>query len=34
MDRCRVEVPPLEAVSPGHVSACWIAAELGQQVPA
>jgi len=34
LERCRVEAPPLESVSPGHVSACWVAAELGQKVPA
>jgi oligopeptide/dipeptide ABC transporter ATP-binding protein len=34
LERCRVEAPPLEAVSPAHVSACWVAAELGQKVPA
>ena len=34
IDRCLREAPPLEAVSPGHVSACWVSAELGQKVTA
>ena len=25
-DRCRAEMPPLQAVEPGHVSACWLPA--------
>jgi oligopeptide/dipeptide ABC transporter ATP-binding protein len=32
VERCLHEVPPLEAIAPAHVSACWVAAELGQQV--
>src|SRR6266436_6576616 len=31
IERCLREAPPLEPVSPGHVSACWVAAELGQK---
>jgi oligopeptide/dipeptide ABC transporter ATP-binding protein len=23
VDRCRVEAPPLEQISPGHATACW-----------
>jgi len=34
IERCLREAPPLEAVSTGHVSACWVAAELGQKVSA
>ncbi|HEX6774650.1 MAG TPA: hypothetical protein VF238_02310 [Methylomirabilota bacterium] len=34
MERCLREAPPLEPVSPGHVSACWVAAELGQKATA
>src|SRR5438552_14311042 len=34
LERCRVQAPPLRSVVPGHVSACWVAAELGQKVPA
>jgi oligopeptide/dipeptide ABC transporter ATP-binding protein len=34
VERCLREAPPLEAVSPGHVSACWVSAELGQKVTA
>jgi hypothetical protein len=33
-ERCLREAPPLEPVSPGHVSACWVAAELGQKATA
>jgi hypothetical protein len=28
VDRCREQVPPLDEVSPEHVSACWLAKEL------
>jgi oligopeptide/dipeptide ABC transporter ATP-binding protein len=34
IERCLREAPPLEPVSPGHVSACWVAAELGQKATA
>jgi oligopeptide/dipeptide ABC transporter ATP-binding protein len=34
IDRCLREAPPLETVSPGHVSACWVSAELKQKVTA
>jgi len=34
VERCLHEVPPLETIAPGHVSACWVAAELGQKVSA
>ena len=34
IDRCLREAPPLETVSPGHVSACWVSAELRQKVTA
>jgi oligopeptide/dipeptide ABC transporter ATP-binding protein len=34
IERCLREAPPLESVSTGHVSACWVAAELGQKVSA
>jgi oligopeptide/dipeptide ABC transporter ATP-binding protein len=34
IERCRAEVPPLEAVDEGHVSACWVASELHKTVPA
>ena len=30
-DRCRDEEPPLFEVVPGHVSACWLATDLGSQ---
>jgi oligopeptide/dipeptide ABC transporter ATP-binding protein len=29
MDRCREHRPPLEAVGQGHLSACWVAHDLG-----
>jgi oligopeptide/dipeptide ABC transporter ATP-binding protein len=29
MDRCREHSPPLEAVGQGHLSACWVAHDLG-----
>ena len=29
IDRCRLEQPPLEAVAPDHLSACWVAREIG-----
>jgi oligopeptide/dipeptide ABC transporter ATP-binding protein len=29
--RCASEVPPLLAVGDGHESACWVAAQLGQE---
>ena len=28
IERCRLEVPPLDEVAPEHRSACWVAAEL------
>jgi peptide/nickel transport system ATP-binding protein len=37
IERCRVEMPPLDPVGPEHVSACWVAnelAQLAQAVPA
>jgi len=34
VERCLHEVPPLETIAPGHISACWVAAELGQKVSA
>jgi len=34
IERCLREAPPLEPVSPGHVSACWVAAELGEKATA
>jgi oligopeptide/dipeptide ABC transporter ATP-binding protein len=34
VERCLREAPALEAVSPGHVSACWVSAELGQKATA
>jgi oligopeptide/dipeptide ABC transporter ATP-binding protein len=30
--RCQAETPPLLAVADGHLSACWVAAELGSGV--
>src|SRR5678816_4584620 len=33
VDHCRVERPELELVAPDHLSACWVASELGK-VPA
>lgn len=30
-DRCRDEEPPLLEVAPDHVSACWLATELGRR---
>ena len=30
IERCRIETPPLDAVGPEHVSACWVANELAQ----
>jgi len=32
LERCAAEAPPLETVAPEHVSACWVAAELGRPV--
>jgi len=32
IERCRLEVPPLEPVQDEHVSACWVAKDLGQSV--
>ena len=34
IERCRVERPPLEAVDDGHLSACWVSADLGKPVGA
>jgi len=36
IERCRLEMPPLNPVGPEHVSACWVANELArvQAVPA
>jgi oligopeptide/dipeptide ABC transporter ATP-binding protein len=35
IERCRVERPPLEPVdSGGHLSACWVSADLGKPVAA
>ena len=34
VERCQREVPPLETVAAAHVSACWVASELGQKVSA
>jgi hypothetical protein len=33
IERCRAEVPPLGPIDDGHVSACWVASELGTTVP-
>src|SRR5262245_52131240 len=30
IDRCRTEVPTLDAVGAEHVSACWVAKDLGK----
>jgi oligopeptide/dipeptide ABC transporter ATP-binding protein len=32
IDRCRHEVPVLRAVTEGHLSACWVAETLGNEV--
>jgi oligopeptide/dipeptide ABC transporter ATP-binding protein len=32
IDRCRTEVPPLMPVAADHLSACWVAAQLGREV--
>jgi oligopeptide/dipeptide ABC transporter ATP-binding protein len=34
IERCRAESPPLEAVDDGHLSACWVSADLGKPVAA
>ena len=34
IERCRADVPPLDLVSAEHLSACWVASELGKAVPA
>jgi oligopeptide/dipeptide ABC transporter ATP-binding protein len=34
VERCLREAPALESVAPGHVSACWVAAELRQKATA
>ena len=34
IDKCRTEVPPLEAVGPDHRSACWRSAEVEPPAPA
>jgi oligopeptide/dipeptide ABC transporter ATP-binding protein len=31
IDRCRTEVPPLMPVTADHLSACWVAAQLGRE---
>jgi oligopeptide transport system ATP-binding protein len=31
VDRCRGEVPPLRAVTPAHLSACWVAEGLAER---
>ena len=33
VDRCLEMAPPLEIVSPAHLSACWEAARLAKEVP-
>jgi oligopeptide/dipeptide ABC transporter ATP-binding protein len=33
VERCAEMVPPLEIVSPAHLSACWEAARLAKEVP-
>jgi oligopeptide/dipeptide ABC transporter ATP-binding protein len=32
IERCRVEVPPLEVIESAHLSACWVARELKREV--
>ena len=32
IERCRLEVPPLQPVRDEHVSACWVAKDLGRPV--
>jgi oligopeptide/dipeptide ABC transporter ATP-binding protein len=32
IERCRVEVPPLEVIESAHLSACWVARELTREV--
>jgi oligopeptide/dipeptide ABC transporter ATP-binding protein len=34
VERCTAEVPPLEIVSPAHLSACWESARVAKEVPA
>jgi oligopeptide/dipeptide ABC transporter ATP-binding protein len=34
LERCRADVPPLEEVDPGHLSACWAAEAFASEVPA
>jgi oligopeptide/dipeptide ABC transporter ATP-binding protein len=34
VERCLREAPPLETVAAAHVSACWVASDLGQKVSA
>ena len=34
VDRCRVEVPPLAELSADHLSACWLARDLPNLIPA
>ena len=31
IDHCRTEVPPLMPVAADHLSACWVAAQLGRE---
>jgi oligopeptide/dipeptide ABC transporter ATP-binding protein len=34
LERCSVEIPPLGEVAPDHVSACWVARDLGRTAAA
>jgi oligopeptide/dipeptide ABC transporter ATP-binding protein len=34
MERCSAEIPPLEEVAPEHLSACWIAHQIGRTAAA
>ena len=31
IERCRVDIPPLESVEGAHLSACWLAKDLGRE---
>ena len=33
IERCRAEAPPLEAKTPGHIVACWVADRLPEVTP-
>jgi len=34
VERCSTEIPPLDAIAGGHLSACWIARDLRERAAA